>query len=79
MSALEHLAERLGVEELPDVIADKLDSHLLWTAYHMSEEEHWGEVEREAGILFNVYSINSPCEFRDPEYILVFIYTVQYS
>ena len=53
--ALEQLAERLGVEELPDVVEDYLDAQLLWDAYHMDEEEHWGEAEREARKLLGVY------------------------
>jgi len=55
MEVLERLAERLGVEALPDVVTDNLDTQYLWTAYHMDEDEHWGEVEKEARKLLNVY------------------------
>jgi hypothetical protein len=55
IKALERLAERLGIDLLPDPVANNLDPHSLWTAYHMDEEEYWGESEREAQKLLNVH------------------------
>jgi hypothetical protein len=63
--ALEHLAARLGVEELPDLVADLLDPHLLWDAYHVDEEEHWEEAEREARKLLTAY-YGAPGKSRPP-------------
>src|SRR5215217_9273743 len=53
--ALEYLAERLGVEQLPGLVADLLDPRLLWDAYHMDEEEHWEEAQREVRKLLTAY------------------------
>lgn len=53
--ALAQLAERLGIGELPDVVADHLDPHLLWDAYYADDEERWGEAEGEAQKLMGVY------------------------
>jgi hypothetical protein len=55
LEALERLTKRLDVKGLPSVVADNLDHHLLWDAYHMDEEVHWEEVEREARKLLDVY------------------------
>jgi hypothetical protein len=55
VDALERLAERLGVEDLPDVVTDNLEPHHLWTAYRLNEEEYWGDVEKEARKLLDVY------------------------
>jgi hypothetical protein len=52
--ALVGLADRLGVEGLPDVVADNLDPLLLRDAYYADDEERWGELEREARKLLNV-------------------------
>jgi len=55
IDALECLAERLGLEDLPDVVANNLDPHLLWDAFRIDDEERWAELEEEARRLLNVY------------------------
>jgi hypothetical protein len=65
-AALEMLAERLGREDIPDVIAD--DWHIenyLSTAYVTDDEEHWGEAEEETRRLLNIY-FSAPGGVRPP-------------
>ena len=65
-AALEILAERLGREDIPGVIADdSLIKDYLGTAYVTDDEEHWGEAERETRRLLNVY-FSAPGGSRPP-------------
>jgi hypothetical protein len=64
IKALERLAERLDID-LPNPVADNLDPVVLWTAFSTDEEEHWGEAERDAQKLLNVY-YGSPGTLRPP-------------
>jgi hypothetical protein len=64
--ALEILAERLGREDIPDVIADdSVIQDYLGTAYVTDDEEYWGEAERETRRLLNVY-FSAPGGSRPP-------------
>jgi hypothetical protein len=55
IEVLERLAERLDLEDLPDVVADNLDPHLLWDAFYIDDEGHWAELETEARKLLNIF------------------------
>jgi hypothetical protein len=55
MDTLERLAAQLGLEDLPDVVANNLDPHLLRDAFRIDDEERWAELEEEARKLLNVY------------------------
>src|SRR5215212_3908388 len=59
MDALERLAALLGLEDLPGMVADNLDPHLLWDAFYSDDEEHWRELEKGARKLLNVHYAGS--------------------
>jgi hypothetical protein len=65
IKALERLAERLGKDDFPTAVTDNLDPDLLWMAFSTDEGEYWGEAEREAQKLLNVY-YGSPGTSRPP-------------
>jgi hypothetical protein len=53
--ALKRLVKRLGLKDLPPVIADNLDHHALRDAYLTNDEVHWREAEEDVRKLLDMY------------------------